>query len=97
VNVGLLLGLAKAMLALDLDVIKTVLEREAHDLGALCLGRAIRHKGKLDPEFLEPIERFVRPRKHAQLGLMDLLEPVADRAAQLGRWRGKPGGGGQLA
>jgi hypothetical protein len=63
----------------------------------LCLSGAVRYEGKLDPEFLESIERFVRPRKHAQLGLMNLLEPVGDRAAQLGRWRGKPGGGGQLA
>jgi hypothetical protein len=36
--VGSLLGLAEAVLALDLDVVEIVFERETHDLGTLRLG-----------------------------------------------------------
>jgi hypothetical protein len=36
--VGPLLGLAEAVLALDLDVVETVFEGETHDLGTLRLG-----------------------------------------------------------
>jgi hypothetical protein len=36
--VGSLLGLAEAVLGLDLDVVETVFEGETHDLGTLRLG-----------------------------------------------------------
>jgi hypothetical protein len=39
--VGSLLGLAEAVLALDLDVVETVFEGETHDLGTLGLGRLV--------------------------------------------------------
>ena len=86
-HVGLLLGFAEAVLALDLDVVEAVFEREPHDLGALRLGRAVGDQRQLDPELLQPVERLVRAGKHAQFGLVDLLEPVGDRVAQLGRRR----------
>ena len=72
-NIGLLLGLAEAVLALDLDVVEAVLQREAHDLGALRLGRAVGDQRELDPELLQPVERLVRAREHAQLRVVDLL------------------------
>ncbi len=39
----------------------------------------------------------MRPREHAQFGIVDLLEPVGDRVAQLGRRRVAPCQRGQSA
>ena len=86
-HVGLLFGFAKAVLALDLDVVEAVLQREPHYLGALRRGGAVGDQRQLDPEFLQPVERLVRTGKHLHFGLVDLLEPVGDRVAQLGGGR----------
>jgi hypothetical protein len=44
--VGSLLGLAEAMLALDLGVVETVFEGETHDLGTLGLGSPVGDQGQ---------------------------------------------------
>ena len=41
-GIGALLGLAKAMLALDLNVVEALFESETDHLGALRLGGSIR-------------------------------------------------------
>src|SRR6202030_102158 len=69
--IGLLLRLAEAVLALDLDVVEAVLQGKALDLGALRRSRAIGDERELDAEFLQPIERLVRAREHAQLGMLE--------------------------
>ena len=52
-QIGALVRLAEAMLALDLDVIETVRQRKPLDLGALGVGRAIGDQRELDAERLE--------------------------------------------
>ena len=59
-GVGPFLGLAEAVLALDLDVVETLFESEPHDLGALRLGRAVGDQRQLDAQLLQPIEGLVR-------------------------------------
>jgi hypothetical protein len=51
-GVGPFLGFAEAVLAFNLDVVKTVFEGEPHDLGALRLGRAIGDQPSLTPNSL---------------------------------------------
>src|SRR4051794_38699122 len=96
-TIGLFLRLSEAVLALNLDMVEAMFERKARDLGALCLGGAVCYDSELDPAFLQPVERLVRARKHAQLGLMNLLEPIGDRMTQFDRRRGDTGGGSQRA
>src|SRR6516162_7064822 len=54
-SVGALLGLAEAVLALDLIVIEAVFKGEPHDLGALRLGSAVGDQRELNAQPLHPI------------------------------------------
>src|SRR5580700_113954 len=85
VTIGLLLRLAEAVLALDLDVVEAVLQCETHDLLALRLGGAVGDERELDSESLQPVQRLVRAGKHAQFGFLDLVEAVGDRVEQFRR------------
>ena len=83
VHVGLLLGLAEAMLALDLDVVETVLEGEPHDLGALRLGRAVGDQRELDAELLEGVDRIMGARKDEHLLFAKRIEAIGKPSHQI--------------
>src|SRR5258708_39804963 len=56
VVIGSLVGLAKTVLALDLDVIESLRQREALDLAPLRCARAISDERKLHPGSLEGLQ-----------------------------------------
>ncbi len=62
-QVGALFRLAKAVLALDLDMIETVRQRKTFDLGALGAGRAIGNQRELDAARLQFVDRVMRARE----------------------------------
>src|SRR5271154_2504011 len=80
-GIGALFGLAEPVLALDLDMVETLFEGEADHLGALRLGGTIGGDGQAHAELLEAIERLVSAGKHAQLGVVDLVEAIGHRFA----------------
>ena len=49
-----------AVLALDLDVIKTIRQRKTFDLGALGAGGAVGHQRQLDAARLQFVDRIMR-------------------------------------
>src|SRR4051812_41560126 len=63
VEIGALFRLAKAVLALDMDVVEAVNELEALDLGALGVGGAVGDERELDAECLELVDRLMRARE----------------------------------
>jgi hypothetical protein len=83
---GSLLGLAEAVLALDLDVVETVFEGETHDLGTLRLGGPVGDQRQLDAQFLQPIEDLVRIGEQRQFlvvqGIVGVGQCVTDRLSR---------------
>src|SRR5438105_14818439 len=65
--VGSLLGLAEAMLALDLDVVETVFEGETHDLVTLGLSGPVGDQRQLGAQLLQPVEGLVAHRGTATI------------------------------
>src|SRR5437870_803686 len=90
-GVSAFLGFAKAVLALDLDVVEALFEGEADDLGALRRGGAIGDECQAHTQRLEAIEGLVSAGKHAQFGFVELVEAIGDRIASLA-WRNRPAG-----
>ena len=70
-QIGALFRLAETVLALDLDVIEAVRQREAFDLGALGLGGAVGHERKLDAVRLQRVDRIMRAGEDEHLLLRD--------------------------
>ena len=66
-QIGMLVGLAEAVLAFDLDMIEAVREIEAFDLGALGVGGAIGHQRELHAERLQLVDRLMRAGKDERL------------------------------
>ena len=91
-SVGALFGFAKAVLALDLNVVEPLFESEADHLGTLRLGRPVGDQCEAHAERFEPVERLVSAREHAQLGVVDFVEAIGDRLANLTRWNRTAGG-----
>ena len=60
VQIGALVRLAEAVLALDLDVIETVRQRKAFDLGALGAGGAVGHQRQFDAVRLQRVDGVMR-------------------------------------
>ena len=85
--IGLLLGFAEAVLALDLDVVEAVRQGKALDLGALRRGCAVGDERELDAELLQAVERLMRAREHAQFGVLEFVEPIGNRVTDLARRR----------
>src|SRR6202011_434728 len=90
-GVGTLLRFAEAVLSLDLNMVEPLLEGEADHLRALRLRRSIGDQCQTNTQLFEAIERFVSAGKHAQLGLVELVEAIGDRVAHLA-WRNRPAG-----
>ena len=96
-QIGPFVGFAETMLALDLDVIEAMGQREAFDLGALDAGCAIGDQREFDAERLQRIDRVMRARKHERLILAIDRETIGDPYRKLfgkagfagGRERGK--------
>jgi hypothetical protein len=94
-----LLGLAETVLALDLDVVEMVFERETHDLGTLGLGGPVGDQRQLDAQLLQPVEGLVRIGEQRQFlvvqGVIGVGQCVTDRLSRYRmaghRERGKGG------
>ena len=81
VAIGAFLGLAEAVLALDLDVVEAPGEVEALDLGPLAFRRAVGHQRQQDATGLEGVEGLVSAIEEADLLLAIGGEAVGERIA----------------
>jgi len=93
-QVGTFLGLAKTVLAFDLDVVEAVREGEALDLRALGFGRTVGHQRQLDATRSQRIDGVVRAWKYEHLFLAKGREAVGNPYREFPR-KCRPGGIGK--
>src|SRR5262249_4442158 len=84
VQIGALLRLAKAVLALDLDVVKAMRELETLDLGALGYCPAIGDQRELDAERAQRVDRLMRAREDEHFFLAIGRKTVGNARSELG-------------